>query len=142
MNKTLASGIAVAVAGLVAFAAAPVKADAMSDFYKENRVRLAIGFSPGGGFDRGGRVVGRHINKYIPGNPTIVVQNMPGGGSLRVLNWIFAKAPKDGTAFGHFHPAAVREELLGGKGVLFKAREFTWIGSFNRERAVTFVRAD
>jgi tripartite-type tricarboxylate transporter receptor subunit TctC len=142
MNKTLASGITVAVAGFVAFAAAPVKADAMSDFYKENRVRLAIGFSPGGGFDRGGRVVGRHINKYIPGHPTIVVQNMPGGGSLRVLNWIFAKAPKDGTAFGHFHPAAVREELLGGKGVLFKAREFTWIGSFNRERAVTFVRAD
>ncbi|MGY9005548.1 MAG: Bug family tripartite tricarboxylate transporter substrate binding protein [Alphaproteobacteria bacterium] len=116
-------------------------ADAISDFYKKTRLKVIVGYSPGGGFDRGGRVVGRHIGKYIPGTPKTIVQNMPGGGSMRSLNWLAQKAPKNGAAIAHFHPAAVREHLLGGKGVKFDPRKFTWLGSYNRERAVTFVRA-
>ncbi|NIQ93164.1 MAG: hypothetical protein GWN87_02310, partial [Desulfuromonadales bacterium] len=76
---------------------APAAADAVSDFYKKARVKVIIGFSPGGGYDRGGRVVARHLNKYIPGKPRMIAQNMPGAGSLRLLNWLYAKGPKDGS---------------------------------------------
>lgn len=134
------SGVAGAL--LAGAVAGPAAADAVLDFYKGNRLTVAIGFAPGGGFDRGGRVVAKHIIRYMPGKPTSVVQNMPGGGSLRVLNWLQTRAPRDGSAIAHFHPAAVREALLGGQGVRFKPRQFTWLGSYNRERAVTFVRAD
>jgi len=117
-------------------------ADAVSNFYKKSRVKVIIGFNPGGGFNRGGRVVARHIGKYIPGNPKIIAQNMPGGGSLRLLNWLYNKAPKDGTVIGHFHSAAMREAFIGAAGVYFDPRKFFWHGSYLRERAVTFVRAD
>lgn len=135
------SGTAVAVA-MLAGSSGPATADAISDFYKKTRTKVVIGFSPGGGFDRGGRVVARHINKYIPGKPSMIVQNMPGGGSIRALNWLQAKAPKDGSAIGHFHPAALREAYIGAAGANFKPREFYWLGSYNRERSVTYVRTD
>jgi len=126
----------------LAGAASPAGADAISDFYKKSRVKVIIGFPPGGGFNRGGRVVGRHIGKYIPGNPRIIVQNMPGGGSLRSLNWLSNKAPKNGTVIGHFHSSAMREAFIGAAGVHFDPRKLYWLGSYLRERAVTFVRAD
>jgi tripartite-type tricarboxylate transporter receptor subunit TctC len=129
-------------AAMMVFAGAPASADAISEFYKKNRTKVVIGFSPGGGFDRGGRVVARHINKYIPGTPSMIVQNMPGGGSVRALNWLQRKGPKDGTAIGHFHPAALREAYIGAAGAFFKPRELYWLGSYNRERSVTYVRTD
>ena len=142
MKTAKSLAFALACAGGVFAAADTASADAIADFYKENRFNLVIGYSPGGGFDRGGRIVAKHIVQYIPGQPTIVTQNMPGGGSMRALNWLYVKAPKDGTAMAHFHPAAVREDLMGGTGVEFDARKFYWIGSYNRDRAVTFVRSD
>jgi tripartite-type tricarboxylate transporter receptor subunit TctC len=126
----------------LAGAASPAGADAISDYYKKTRMKLVIGFSPGGGFDRGGRVVARHIYKYIPGTPKIIVQNMPGGGSVRALNWLYTKGPKDGSVISHFHPAALREAFIGAAGAFFKPREFYWLGSYNRERSVTYVRTD
>ncbi len=143
MKKFIPSliGITVGVLYLLG-AASPASADAISDFYKKKRMKLIIGYSPGGGFDRGGRVVARHIFKYIPGKPRIIVQNMPGGGSIRSLNWLFTKGPKDGSVIGHFHPAALREAFIGAAGAFFKPREFYWLGSYNRERSVLFVRSD
>ncbi len=133
---------ALLVAPLLGQMASPAQADPAKDFYKKTRVKLIIGFPPGGGFNRGGRVVARHIGRYIPGNPRVIAQNMPGGGSLRLLNWLYNKAPKDGSVIGHFHSAAMRESFIGAAGVYFDPRKFYWLGSYLRERAVLFVRSD
>lgn len=140
--RYLLTGAAIVSGAIFAAAAVPAQADAVSDFYKKTRMKLVIGYSPGGGFDRGGRVVARHIYKYIPGKPRIIVQNMPGAGSMRSLNWMFTKGPKDGSVIGHFHPAALREAFIGAAGARYDPRKFYWLGSYNRERSVTFVRAD
>ena len=121
---------------------APASADAISDFYKKTRVRVIVGFNPGGGYDRGSRVVARHIGKYIPGNPRIIVQNMPGAGSLRLLNWLYTKGPKDGSVLAHFHPAAMREAYIGAAGVRFDPLKFYWLGVFTRGSSVLFARTD
>jgi tripartite-type tricarboxylate transporter receptor subunit TctC len=121
---------------------ATASADAVSDFYAKTRVKVVIGYSPGGGYDRGGRVVARHINKYIPGKPRVIAQNMPGAGSMRSLNWLYNKGPKDGSAMAHFHPAAAREAYIGAAGVQFDPRKFYWLGSFSRGSSLIFVRSD
>ncbi|MFT5540628.1 MAG: tripartite-type tricarboxylate transporter receptor subunit TctC [Alphaproteobacteria bacterium] len=121
---------------------APVSADAVSDFYKKTRLKLVIGYAPGGGFDRGGRVVARHIVKHIPGKPSVIVQNMPGAGSMRSLNWLYNKGPKDGSVLGHFHISAMREAYIGAAGALFDPRKFYWLGSYTKGSSVLFVRAD
>ncbi len=133
---------ALLVVPLLGSMASPASADAVSDFYKKNRFIVVVGYNPGGGFDRGGRVFARHIVKYIPGNPRVIVRNMPGAGSMRALNWLYLQAPKDGSTIGHFHPAALREPFFGGRGPKYDPRKFFHLGSVNRERAVTFVRAD
>src|SRR5262245_57432166 len=79
-----------------------VRADDVADFYKGKRVNLIVSYGPGGGYDVYARVLARHMGRYIPGQPTIVVQNMPGAGSLRGTNYLYQVAPKDGTAFGTF----------------------------------------
>lgn len=137
---TVMASSAAAVAILLS--SAPVSADAVSDFYKTNRLKLVIGYSPGGGFDRGGRVVGRHINRHLPGNPSVLVQNMPGAGSMRSLRWAFHKAPKDGSVLVHFHPAAMREAYIGAAGAQFDPRKYFWIGSYTKGSSVLFVRSD
>ena len=132
------------IAGIVggSMLSATAQADAVSDFYKKTRVKVVIGYPPGGGYNRGGRVVARHIGKYIPGKPRILVQNMPGAGSLRSINWLYNKAPKDGSVMLHFHPSAMREAYIGAAGAKFDPREFYWLGVYTRGSSVLFVRAD
>src|SRR5881275_3215505 len=88
------------LAGLVF--AASARADDVADFYKGKRINLIVSYGPGGGYDVYARVLARHMGKYIPGQPAIVVQNMPGAGSLRGTNYLYQVAAKDGTAFGTF----------------------------------------
>src|SRR4051812_20037828 len=78
------------------------RADDVADFYKGKRVNLIVSYGTGGGYDVYARVLARHMSKHIPGNPAIVVQNMPGAGSLRGTNFLYNVAPKDGTTFGTF----------------------------------------
>src|SRR5436190_16317984 len=84
----------------VALSALPARAQSVEEFYRGKTINLAIGFSVGGGYDLYARHLARHMRKHIPGNPTIVPQNMPRPGSLRAANFIYTAAPKDGTAFG------------------------------------------
>jgi tripartite-type tricarboxylate transporter receptor subunit TctC len=106
------------------------RADEVADFYRGHQVNVIVGFGPGGGYDVYARLVARHIGKYIPGNPTVVVQNMPGAGSLRAANYIYSVAPKDGTAFGLFARDMVLVAVLGiDANVQFDPRKFTWLGS-------------
>lgn len=117
-----------AMIGTAAVAAA--RADGVADFYRGKQVTLYVGFSPGGGYDAYARLLARHLGKYIPGNPIVVVANMPGAGSLRAANYIYSVAPKDGTAFGLFARDMVVIALLGGDpNVHFDPRKFTWLGS-------------
>src|SRR5258708_38591105 len=88
--------------GAATFAPAPARSDEVSDFYAGRTVQLVIGYAPGGGYDDYARMLGRHIGRHIPGNPTVVVQNMPGAGSIRAANYLYNVAAKDGTVFGGF----------------------------------------
>jgi tripartite-type tricarboxylate transporter receptor subunit TctC len=131
---------------LAALLAPPARADEVADFYKGKTVQLLVGYSPGGGYDVYARVLARHISKYIPGNPTVVIQNMPGAGSLRAANYLYSVAPKDGTMFGTF---ARNMPLLGllktNQNVQFDPRKFTWLGSsssFANDAYVLIVRKD
>jgi tripartite-type tricarboxylate transporter receptor subunit TctC len=122
--------LAAALLTILALMAAPARADSVSDFYKGKRINMVIGYGPGGGYDTYGRIMAQHMGKYIPGNPTVIIQNMPGAGSLRAANYIYAVAPKDGTTIGIF---ARNMPLLGllktDQNVQFDPRKFTWLGS-------------
>ena len=103
-------------------------AQCVEEFYKGKTINLAIGFSVGGGYDLYARHLARHIGKHIPGNPTILPQNMAGAGSLRAANFIYTAAPKDGTAFGTFARTTGINPLLES-GATFDGTKFSWLGS-------------
>ena len=88
-------------------------AQAPAEFFKGRSIDLYIGTSVGGGYDAYGRMLARHMSKYVPGNPTIVPKNMEGGGGLRLPNFLYNAAPKDGTAFAVFNRGAAFDPLLG-----------------------------
>lgn len=111
-------------------------ADEVEDFYAGKQVSLYIGYSPGGGYDTYARVLARHIGRHIPGNPTVVPQNMPGAGSLTLANFLYNIAPKDGTVLGTIGRGLAMEPLLGGAGTRFDATRYSWIGSMNSEVSV------
>lgn len=122
---------AVAIGALLfGLAAAPsASAQSVEQFYKGKTVTVAIGSGSGGSHDLNAHILGRHIGKYLPGNPRVVVQNMPGAGSLTLANYLFEVAPKDGTYFGGLQRAAVFEELYTGKvQVRFEPTKMNWLG--------------
>ena len=112
------------------------QADAISDFYKGKSVSIYVGYSAGGGYDTYARLLARHLGKQIPGNPTVVVQNMPGAGSARMVNWLYNVAPKDGTALGASARGIAFDTLLGQPGSKFDSQKLSWIGSMNNEVSV------
>jgi tripartite-type tricarboxylate transporter receptor subunit TctC len=110
---------------------------AETGFYAGKTVQVLIGFSTGGGYDIYARTLARHMGRHIPGNPRLVPQNMPGAGSLRLTNYLYNVAPKDGTAIGAFAPGTAIEPLLGRtEGVQFDASKFGWLGSISQEVSV------
>lgn len=116
---------------------AQISAQPPEEFYAGKVVSLYIGYPAGGGYDVYGRVVAHHIGKHIPGNPTVIPVNMAGAGSLRLTNWLFNAAPRDGTAFGIINHGVPFEPLLGNQEFArFDPMEFTWIGSANSETVV------
>src|SRR6266849_2252572 len=120
-----------------ALAATPAHADTVADFYKGNQINLIVGYGPGGGYDTYARLLARHFGRFVPGNPNVIVQNMPGAGSLRAANYLYNVAPKDGTTIGTFAPGVAVEPLLGRtEGVAFDASKFTWLGSISQEVSV------
>lgn len=106
------------------------------DFFKGRTIDLYIGYSVGGGYDVYARMIARHMGRHIPGNPTVIPKNMEGAGSIRLANWLYNVAPRDGTAFGTVSRGAPFDPLLGSPATQFDAREFNWIGSANNEVSV------
>lgn len=119
------------------FAAAPARAQSVEEFYSDRVLELYIGFSVGGGYDAYGRLLARHIGKFLPGNPTVVVVNMDGAGSLKLANWLYNAAPRDGSVIGTVNRGVPFERLVGNREMArFDATKFTWLGSANDEVTV------
>jgi len=131
MVARLALGLLTILLGTPTGAAEPV-----ADFYRGKTVQLLIGYTVGGNYDLSGRILARHIGRHIPGNPTVVPQNLPGAGSLRLANLLYNVAPKDGTTFGMVGRAVSMEPLLGTDTSKFDSRRFNWIGSVSNETSV------
>ena len=103
--KKVLSVVTGAAIGLGVSATA-AQADAVADFYKGKTLRVIVASSAGGGYDAYSRVLAEHIVRFLPGKPSAVVQNMPGAGGLRAANFLYVRAPKDGTVFGHVQRTA------------------------------------
>jgi tripartite-type tricarboxylate transporter receptor subunit TctC len=114
-------------------------AAAADDYFKDRQIRLIVGSAPGGGYDAYGRLLAQYMRAHIPGNPTIVVQNMPGAGSLVAANYIYNVAPKDGTVFGAVNAMLATDPLLYPERVKFDPRRFRWLGSALRETHAGFA---
>jgi tripartite-type tricarboxylate transporter receptor subunit TctC len=121
--------------------AAPAAAQPAAGTLAGKTVTLIIGFGPGGGYDLWGRTVARHIGKHLPGNPTVVPQNMPGAGSYVAASHIYNAAPKDGTAFAIIARDAALGPLSGAPGARFDATKMSWLGSPAREHNVCIANA-
>lgn len=115
--------------GVAGYSGAATAADG---YYKGKTVKINIGFHPGGGYDAYGRVLARNISKYLPGNPTVLAVNFPGAGSLRLANYIYNRAPKDGLEVGIFASSAAFGPLYLIKQAKFKTENFTWIGNIDQ----------
>jgi tripartite-type tricarboxylate transporter receptor subunit TctC len=131
---TLAGAAAAAL-----IASLPAQAQTPAEFYKGKTVNMIVGFSPGGGYDQYARVLARHMGNHIPGNPTIVVQNAPGAGSLTAVRRIEGNLPKDGTAIVTFNPALITESVTEPAKTNFKFTEVEFIGSVTRDFRVCFM---
>ena len=124
-----------AIAAFV-LSASPAHAQAPAEFFKGKTIDVYIGTSVGGGYDTYARMLARHMSKYTPGNPTIVPKNMEGGGGMRLANFIYNAAPKDGSVFGIVNRGIASDQLLGSRAAQFEATKFSWIGSTNNEVSV------
>jgi tripartite-type tricarboxylate transporter receptor subunit TctC len=131
-------GLALAVATAV-LAASPAAADEIADFYKGKTVTIVVGHEAGTGFDIYARALQRHLRRHIPGNPTVVVQNMNGAGGIVAANWLYNVAPKDGTVLGTFVYSVPFEPLMGNSAARYEAAKFTWIGNLEEGVAICGV---
>ncbi|MEA2907319.1 MAG: hypothetical protein QOI12_4706 [Alphaproteobacteria bacterium] len=135
-----------AVLALLVLAVAPARAQSAAEFYKGKQVSVIVGYGTGGGYDVYGRLMARHLGRHIPGNPNVVLQNMPGAGSLRAVNFLYNNAPKDGTAIAIFARDMPLLGIIGhNQNVRFDPRKLTWLGSsssYANDAYFLFVRKD
>lgn len=110
--------------------------DKSDSFYQGKTIQLFIGYSAGGGYDVYARLVARYMGAHIPGNPDIIPVNMPGAGSLRLANWLYNAAPRDGTAIGAVARGVAFDPLLNPGDSEYEASKFNWLGSVNNEVSV------
>lgn len=103
--------------------------DGLGDFYRGKTMKIVVGFPPGGGFDLYSRLIARHMPKYIPGRPNMIVENRAGAGSLIAANILYTTEPKDGTVFGTIGEGLPLQQRLNARGVSFDVTKFNWLGS-------------
>ena len=122
---------------LAALSLPVAKADPIADFYKGKTVTIVTSTGVGGPFDLTARALAKHMSRYIPGNPTMIVKNMPGGGHVLATNFMYTQAEKDGTAIATVNNSIPLHQALGGQGVRFDARRFNWLGSTGSSNLLT-----
>src|SRR5262245_47959621 len=139
MMKVRMRAAALSFGMITLLAPAICQAQSVEEFYRGKTITVIIGFAPGASNDFYIRAVARNMGRHIPGNPTLVPRNMPGGGSLVAANHIFNVAPKDGTTLGLIAPTVPLEERLGASNVRFKSAQFNFIGRMAATPSVTFM---
>jgi len=132
-------GIALACA--LALLVSPTSAQTIADFYRGKQIRVIVGSSPGD-YDTWARVITRHMRQYVPGNPTFVVENMPGAGSLIAANFLYSKAAQDGTVLGSVSRNIPNFAFMKSPNANFDPLKFSWIGSPEMTHRACFVRTD
>jgi|RhiMethySRZTD1v2_1073278.scaffolds.fasta_scaffold328042_2 tripartite-type tricarboxylate transporter receptor subunit TctC len=137
MRKLLGAVLCVAAFALGTVAAQAQ--DAIADFYKGKTVTMVVGTPAGGGYDICARLLTRYLGKHIPGNPTVIIQNRPGAGSVIATNYVYEVAPQDGTVILAPTRTAAFAQLLGQEGTRYIATKFNWLGSMNNEVGVMAV---
>jgi tripartite-type tricarboxylate transporter receptor subunit TctC len=139
-NGLLLAATIVAAVGLNLYAAQALAQS--SPFYQGKTIRIMVGFTAGGLYDQYARILSRHMPKYIPGNPNIIVQNMPGAGSLTATNYVYSVGKPDGLTLGMIGSGIYLDQLLERKEATFDVRKLAWIGSVDQRDLVLYMRAD
>jgi tripartite-type tricarboxylate transporter receptor subunit TctC len=139
LRTAFLAGMAALIGGL---SSQPVSAQqSVEAFYKGKQIDFIIGYTPGGGYDTYARLVARHIGQFIPGNPSIVARNMPGGGSRVAAGYMFRIAPKDGTVLATADQSLALQQAVGDKTIQFDTTKFNYIGNPSAENNTTAVWA-
>jgi len=120
---------AVVAAAFMAAGILPAQAQSVADFYRGKTINVLIGVGVGGEYDLQARMVARHLGKHIPGSPTVVPQNMIGAGGIKMANYLFAQAARDGTNIGMMGNNFPATEAVGGSGVQYSSVKFNWLGT-------------
>jgi tripartite-type tricarboxylate transporter receptor subunit TctC len=131
----------VASALALAIVCAGQVAAAETGLFQDKSITIFVGYGAGGGYDQYARLLSRHMNGKIPGKPSIIVRNMPGGGSLVALNHVYNVAPRDGTSMVTFGPEVAFEPLRGASGLKFDTLKLNWVGSMNRQVSIAVFTA-
>lgn len=126
-----ATYVAGAIAGLLALA--PASAQTSDEFYKGKTLTLAIGSGVGGGMDANARSLGRALARHLPGQPNFIIQNMPGAGGVRVLNYLYSQAPRDGTVVGGVQAGALLDPLIGAHPTNYAISDFGAVGALESD---------
>lgn len=132
----------ICVATLIAFSIIGSPVFAQTPFYQGKTVQIRVGFAAGGAFDVWARVIASYLGRFVPGNPTFVVQNMTGGGSMIAANYIYGVAKPDGLTLGVVSPAMYIEQVTGKKEVQYDWFKFSFIGSPEKTDRIFYMRAD
>jgi len=133
-------GLCTLIVALSATLPSQSHANPTADFFKGKQLQVIVGYGPGGGYDVYARLLARHMGKYIPGAPTLVVQNMPGAASLIAANYIYSRAPRDGTSFGLIDRGLpLMAVVKSNPNVQFDPTKFTWLGSSSNGADDAFV---
>ncbi len=119
-----------------------VNPEQIATLYRGKTITVIVGFAPGGGFDTTARILARHMSNHIPGNPTMIVENVDGAGSLIAANQLYNVAKPDGLTFGTFNEVQIINQLTKMEGVQFDARKFGWLGTVQQASTTCTIRSD
>jgi tripartite-type tricarboxylate transporter receptor subunit TctC len=141
-SMNLRKSILTILLGLLVILLQSSQAPGQAPFYEKKTIQVVIGSAPGGLYDRWGRLFAQHLGKYIPGNPSLVAQNMPGGGSMIATNYLYGLAKPDGLTIGMFQTFMYLQQLVGVPEVKYDVRKFNWHGSQEKGQMMLYIRAD
>ena len=116
-----------------------LSADPVANFYRGKTIRVIVGYSPGGGYDRYTRLIAKHMSQHIPGNPDMVVENKTGAASQIAANYLYGVAENNGLTIGVFNAALTLQKAIGNKSIEFDPRRFSWIGAPSRSHSACFI---
>jgi tripartite-type tricarboxylate transporter receptor subunit TctC len=139
MTKQTSRRVAVLLAGAVLGHATVAYAQSPAEFYAGKTVRIIVSYTPGGGYDNYSRLLARHLGNHIPGKPTVIVQNMPGGAGITASNHVYIVAPKDGTAIAAVDQNIPMLQLLRGKGVQYDMAKVHWLGNIASSNGIAMA---